>query len=63
MMSKERELKEKLTVAENELQQWFDYDYRRTDGSQRQDAIHEKRGRELQRKVDDLKLKLATPEQ
>lgn len=42
---------EELDAAEKELSSWQDYDLRRSDGSGRQDALHEERGQELQDRV------------
>tara|TARA_R110000744_G_scaffold167889_1_gene285445 strand:- start:2975 stop:3190 length:216 start_codon:yes stop_codon:yes gene_type:complete len=62
---KEETIKETITKVEQELQQaeeelrnWQDYDFRREDGSMRQDAMHEKHGRDAKQEVNSLKLKL-----
>ncbi|MBH0063466.1 hypothetical protein I6E85_20330 [Pseudoalteromonas sp. NZS71] len=61
---KEETIKETITKVEQELQQaeeelrnWQDYDFRREDGSMRQDAMHEKHGRDAKQEVNSLKLK------
>lgn len=41
------ELEQALAAAEKELADWKDYDYRRRDGSSRQDQMHEEEGRRL----------------
>ena len=41
------ELEQALAEAEKELADWQEYDYRRRDGSTRQDQMHEEEGRRL----------------
>ncbi|MDO7927765.1 hypothetical protein Q6A51_13295 [Pseudomonas sp. KFB-139] len=41
------ELEQILAAAEKDLADWQDYDYHRSDGSMRQDQMHEEEGRRL----------------
>ncbi|MFM9384900.1 hypothetical protein [Pseudomonas sp. UV AK001] len=41
------ELEQILAAAEKDLADWRDYDYRRRDGSMRQDQMHEEEGRRM----------------
>jgi len=43
-----------LDNARRELDSWHEYDSRRSDGSSRQDRLHEDRGDDLRRKVRNL---------
>lgn len=45
------ELEQVLAEAEKALANWKDYDFRRTDGSTRQDQMHEEEGRERENAV------------
>jgi hypothetical protein len=44
-----------LSAAEGELSNWYSYDLRRSDGSARQDALHEEHGREAENRVSQAK--------
>lgn len=46
-MARLLELEQILAAAEKDLANWHDYDYRRRDGSTRQDQMHEAEGRSL----------------
>ncbi|HHN5599775.1 hypothetical protein [Enterobacter hormaechei] len=43
-----------LAAAEDALSQWEEHDLNRSDGSMRQDLIHENKGEELRRTVAHL---------
>jgi hypothetical protein len=47
-----------LASAQAQLSSWQEYDLRRTDGSGRQDALHEQRGQNLEDCVSHAKQKV-----
>ncbi|MCF7498883.1 hypothetical protein [Pseudoalteromonas sp. L1] len=58
-MTEKDKLTEQLKIAESELASWYERDARRQDGSQRQDQIHERIGRDLQQKVYAIKQEIS----
>lgn len=52
MMARLLELEQILAAAEKDLADWQDYDYRRRDGSTRQDQMHDERGQRLRAAVN-----------
>ncbi|MCH2087135.1 MAG: hypothetical protein MK175_08100 [Pseudoalteromonas sp.] len=53
-----KQLEQDLESAKRELEQWEEHDAHRSDGSQRQDDIHERIGRDLKNKVYKLEREL-----
>ncbi|MEJ6498619.1 hypothetical protein [Pseudoalteromonas lipolytica] len=53
-----KQLEQELESVQRELEQWEDHDAHRSDGSQRQDEMHERIGRDIKNKVNRLEREL-----
>jgi len=56
----QEQLKKELNDATRELRIWEDHDLTRRDGSQRQDRMHEERGRNLRSRVSSIENQLSS---